>query len=261
MHRRTASFGRAGFFAPALAGCLGALLVVGCLGLAACEQEPSAAGELASVYEQRPSEDAEGTDRFYMGREIARVLGHVGADWMERPTRETAELPGRVIQALELKPSDVVADIGAGTGYFTFRLSPKVPYGTVYAVDIQPEMLEIIRERIRALEAHNVAPVLGTPVDPHLPPNSVDVALIVDSYHEFSHPREMATQLKQALKPGGRLVLVEYRGEDPTLPVAPLHRMTEAQARREMEAVGLQWRETRDILPQQHFMVFQKPVE
>ena len=211
-------------------------------------------------YEYGPA-SRDGTGKFYMGREIALVMGHRGAGWLERPSRETEELPGRVVQALELQPSDVVADIGAGTGYFTFRIAPQVPTGRVFAVDIQPEMLDIVRERMGEQGLDNVVPVLGTPEDPNLPPSSTDVALMVDAYHEFSHPREMMTAIVEALKPGGRVVLVEYRGEDPTVPIKPLHKMTEAQARREMEAVGLRWRETRDFLPQQHVLIFEKPVD
>ena len=169
-------------------------------------------------------------------------------------------MPDRVVGALDLSPSDVVADIGAGTGYFTFRLARKVPRGRVLAVDIQPEMLELIRARAERSGADHVETVLGTPRDPNLPGGTVDLALMVDAYHEFSHPREMMEHIVEALEPGGRVVLVEYRGEDPTLPVGRLHRMTEDQARREMEAVGLRWRETKDILPQQHLMIFEKPL-
>ena len=211
-------------------------------------------------YEFKPSESPDGSGKFYMGREIARV--HDTPDtpqWLERPGREREELPDRVIQALELSPSDVIADIGAGTGYFSFRISPHVPQGKVYAVDIQPEMLDMIRRRMRDEGVDNIEPVLGTVTDPHLPENSVDVAIIVSSYHEFSHPREMMEHIVRALKPGGRFVLVEYRGEDDTIPVSPLRRMTEDQAIKEMRVVGLRWKTTRDILPQQHFIVFEKP--
>jgi ubiquinone/menaquinone biosynthesis C-methylase UbiE len=169
-----------------------------------------------------------------------------------------AELPNRVVQALELRPDDTVADIGAGTGYFTFRLAGQVPQGQVLAVDIESAMLDTIRHHMADHQVANVVPIRGTETNPNLPAAAVDVALLVVSYHEFSHPHEMMEGIVAALKPGGRLVLVEYRGEDTTLPVPPLRRMTEAQARKEMEAVGLRWRETRPILPQQHFMVFEK---
>lgn len=217
--------------------------------------------DTSQLYTHRPSEHSDGTGRFYLGREIAPVMGHRAADWLERPEREKTELPGRVVRALDLSPSDVVADIGAGTGYFTFRLASEVPHGQVYAVDIQTEMLAVVRQRIEERDIDNVAPVLGTPTDPNLPAERVDVALLVDAYHEFSHPYEMIQGIAEALRPGGCVVLVEYRGEDATLPVKPLHKMTEAQAQKEMAAVGLVWERTKDILPRQHFMVFRKPSE
>ncbi len=207
--------------------------------------------------EGTPSRD--GTGRFYMGREIAQVMGHRGAAWLERPERERTELPDLVVAHLGLEPDDVVADIGAGTGYFTFRLAPYVPEGRVMAVDIQPEMLAIIERRMEEEGVTNVAPVWGAEDDPRLRDASVDVTLIVDAYHEFSYPREMARAIFDATKPGGRLVLVEYRGEDASVPIRPLHKMTEAQARRELEAVGFRFVENRAFLPQQHFLVFERP--
>ncbi|RMH52560.1 MAG: class I SAM-dependent methyltransferase [Bacteroidetes bacterium] len=206
------------------------------------------------------SRSEDGTGKYYMGREIAQVMGHRGVSWLERPSREAEEFPDRVVRAMALSPADVVADIGAGTGYFTFRIAERVPHGLVYAVDIQDEMLDIIRERIAERGLTNIVPVRGTETDPNLPRASLDVALMVDAYHEFSFPHEMMTRIVEALKPGGLVVLVEYRGEDPTVPIKPLHKMTVAQARREMEAVGLVWRTTKDFLPQQHFMVFEKPI-
>jgi ubiquinone/menaquinone biosynthesis C-methylase UbiE len=213
----------------------------------------------SSVYVQASTPSPGGTGKVYMGREIAEVTEAADAAWLERPQRAVSEFPDRVVEALDLSPDDVVADIGAGTGYYTFRLAPRVPDGRVLAVDIQPAMLDTIRTRAAADTLANVTPVLGTPTDPNLPDDSVDVALIVFSYTEFSHPREMITAIREALVPGGRLVLVEYRGEDSTLPIDSLHRITQAQARREMAAAGLRWVETRDVLPQQHFIVFEKP--
>jgi FkbM family methyltransferase len=160
---------------------------------------------------------------------------------------------------MSLGPTDVVADIGAGTGYFSFRLSRVVSQGKVYAVDIQPEMLAIIEQRKRSLKADNVVTVLGTEMDTKLPPQEVDVALLVDAYHEFSYPREMMESIVRSLKPGGRVVQVEYRAEDPSVPIKRLHRMSVEQARREMAAVGLVWKETKGFLPQQHFLVYEKP--
>ena len=175
------------------------------------------------------------------------------------PARDAWQKPAQVIRALALPPGASVADIGAGTGYYTFRISPLVPEGRVLAVDIQPEMLDEIAERTATRRVDNVVPVLGTEADPGLEENSVDVALIVDAYHEFSYPREMMVAIWKALRPGGRVVLVEFRLEDPEVPVRPLHKMSQAQVRAEMAAAGLEWVETRDLLPRQHFLVFRKP--
>ena len=212
-----------------------------------------------SVYETRTNHDPNGIGKFYMGREIAHVMGHQGADWLEREDREQTELPNEVVKQMKLKPTDVVADIGAGTGYFTFRVAPLVKQGKVLAVDIQPEMLAIIESRKKQFKADNVETILSTDTDTKLPANSVDVVLFVDAYHEFSYPREMMESIVKGLKPGGRVVQIEYRGEDPDVPIKRVHKMTVAQAKKEMAAVGLVWKETKDFLPQQHFLVFEKP--
>ncbi len=177
------------------------------------------------------------------------------------PARDGWQLPARVIQALELKPGMKVADIGAGTGYFTFRIAPKVPEGKVLGVDIQPQMLAMLRRTAERRGVKNVEPVRGREDDPNLPEAGVDVALMVDAYHEFDHPREMMQGIVRGLKPGGRVVLVEYRAEDPDVPIKPLHKMSEAQAVKEMAAVGLKHLKTHADLPRQHVMVFQKPAE
>src|SRR6185437_4223813 len=157
-----------------------------------------------------------------------------------------------------LKPTDVVADIGAGTGYFSFRIAPKVPRGKVLAEDIEPAMLADIKTNAAKAGAKNVEPVLGTVEDPNLPEGGVDVVLMVDAYHEFDHPREMMLAIVKALKPGGRVIDLEYRGEDPNVPILPHHKMTEAQAIKEMTAVGLRHVKTFEDLPQQHLMIFEK---
>ncbi|HEY9607591.1 MAG TPA: class I SAM-dependent methyltransferase, partial [Allocoleopsis sp.] len=157
------------------------------------------------------------------------------------------------------QPNDVVADIGAGTGYFSFRISPLVPEGKVLAVDIQPEMLDIIDFLKKENNIANVEPILGSVTDPNLPEQSIDLALMVDAYHEFEYPKEMMQGVVRALKPGGRVALVEYRRENPLIPIKALHKMSQKQARKEMAAVGLQWLETKRFLPQQHLMIFQKP--
>ena len=203
-----------------------------------------------------PSRD--GIGKFYLGREISQVMGHRGAAWLERNSRVIDEAPIAAVQAMRLAPDAVVADIGAGTGYFSFRLATQVPYGRVYAVDIQPEMLDIIRKRIERRSVDNVAPVIGQVDDPMLPAEAIDAVLLVDAYHEFAYPYEMMRGIVHALRPGGRVFLIEYRGEDTSIPIKRLHKMTQQQAIREMQAVGLEWVETRDFLPTQHFMVFEK---
>ena len=222
-------------------------------------QLPKAVAESGSVYEERVVHSADGIGKFYMGREIAKVMGHTEALWLERPSREVTEQPQQVIDALDLKPTDVVADMGAGTGYFSFRISPKVPQGKVLAVDIQPEMIDIMNFLKKENNITNVEPILGSVTNSNLPDDTVDLALLVDAYHEFEYPREVMEGVVRSLKPGGRVVLVEYRRENPLIPIKALHKMSQNQARKEMKAVGLRWRETKNFLPQQHLMVFEKP--
>ena len=220
--------------------------------------QSTAPADTGDVYGQKPP-SRDGTGKVYMGREISTVMGHRGARWLQRPSRADNEKPGLLVDSMNLAPGDVVADLGAGTGYFTFRIAPRVPDGRVFAVDIQPEMLAIMRDSIETTGIDNVTPVRGTVTDPQLPSDSIDVALMVDAYHEFSHPREMMLNLRDALVPGGRVYLVEYRKEDPSIPIKPLHKMTEAQARKEMTAVGFEWVATEDMLPRQHVMIFRNP--
>ncbi|MBT8401953.1 MAG: class I SAM-dependent methyltransferase [Rhodothermia bacterium] len=230
------------------------LICTGWIGCRGAEDAP------ASHYRELEPSDSLGTGRYYLGREIARIRSHREiASWLDRPERELAEFPERLVKALDLKPSDVVADIGAGTGFYTFRIADMVPHGRVLAVDIQPEMLVDLRARAEAQGYDNVEVIQGEADDPNLPAASVDLVLIVGSYHEFSYPYEMMRQIEAALVPGGRVALAEYRGEDETLPLSTLHRLTEAQARKEMEYVGLGWTKTLDILPRQHLMFFEKP--
>ena len=199
-----------------------------------------------------------GSGKTYMGREISEVMGHFGVGWLERSEREREERTDLLVHALALKPTDAVADIGAGSGYFTMRISPLVGEGVVYATDIQQEMPDIVRERALEEGALNVMPVLGRIDHCGLEAESVDIVLFVDAYHEFSHPREMMESIVAALKPGGRVFLVEYRLEDPAVPIKERHKMSERQARLEMEAVGLAFVENIGVLPQQHILVFRK---
>jgi len=227
--------------------------------------QPAAAaasdGELSppspSRYERRKAHDPGGIGKFYLGREIARVVGAEGIARFERPEREAEEQPERLIEALQLEGGEVVADLGAGSGYYTFRLAKAVgPTGTVLAVEIQDAMLAALRKRAAELRATNVGLVRATPTDPRLPAQRLDLVLLVHVYHELEHPYEVMAKAVQALKPGGRIVLVEHRAEDPELLVAPLHRMSEAQMVREMNAVGLEHLQTLDAVPRQHVLVF-----
>jgi ubiquinone/menaquinone biosynthesis C-methylase UbiE len=210
------------------------------------------------TYQERSLHHPDGIGKFYMGREIAQVMGHQGAAWLERSSRGIEEQPQMAIDALDLQPDSVVADIGAGTGYFSFRISPQVPQGKVWAVDVQPEMIDILNFLIEENQVTNVEPILGSETNPNLPEAAIDLALMVDAYHEFAYPREMMTAVVKALKPGGRAVLLEYRGENPLIPIKGLHKMTQRQVKKEMQAVGLTWQETQDLLPQQHLMIFRK---
>lgn len=208
---------------------------------------------------KKPSRD--GTGKVYMGREISHVVGHGSIQWLERSERIKEEAPDLMIKKMAIKKDDVVADIGAGSGYFTFRIQPLVPKGQVIAVDIQDSMLGFIENRVTKGGFTNVKTHKGIPEDTQLAANSITLAFIVDAYHEFSHPWEMIRSIVKALKPGGRLILLEYRGEDPAVPIKPLHKMTEKQSIREMQAAGLKHKNTLEFLPIQHFMVFKKPAK
>ena len=191
------------------------------------------------------------------GRHIAPVMGHTGADWLDRPEREEEEAPSKAVALLQLRPGDVVGDIGAGSGYMTVRLARAVgPTGRVLAVDIQPEMIERLTERVHAAMLTNVTAILGAADDPKLPPGSVDLELMVDVYHELSRPQVMLQHLRDALRPGGRLVLLEYRKEDPTIPIKPEHKMSAAEARLEVEAEGFTLSKVDEALPRQHILIF-----
>jgi len=210
----------------------------------------------APFYQLAPA-SPDGTGRFYMGREIAHPMSHRGAAWLERPDREADERPYAVVAALQLADDAVVVDLGAGTGYYTRRLAREVPAGRVIAVDIQPEMLEILRRQVEAEGLDHVETILGSESDPGLEPNSVDMTLIVDSYHEFGYPREVMEAVYRATRRGGRVVIVEYRAEDPAVHVRALHKMSAAQVRLELEAVGFTFVENAGFLPQQHYLIFE----
>ncbi|MEY2407810.1 MAG: hypothetical protein QOF48_480 [Verrucomicrobiota bacterium] len=230
-----------------------------CLLMAAGMACSAGAAEATNRYEIRRVHDRDGIGKFYMGREIAHVMGHLAADWLERTNRDEEEHTGKLVDQLRLKAGDVVADIGCGTGYFSGRLARKIlPGGRVLGVDIQPEMLQLLTNKMAEGGLTNVVPILGSITDPHLPAQSVDMVLMVDVYHEFDYPFEMMEATLRGVKPGGRIVFVEFRAEDPSVPIRPVHKMSEAQVKKEMSVFPLDWVETIGTLPRQHLIVFRK---
>ncbi|MEO0734192.1 MAG: class I SAM-dependent methyltransferase [Bacteroidota bacterium] len=227
------------------------LLVLTC-----CTGQQNPASPASPYTYETPSRD--GTGKRYFGREISFVMGHLAAGWLERPEREREENVSQAIENMGIQPDEHIADIGAGSGYYAFRMAQKVPRGKVYAVDLQPEMLALMDAKITREGITNVELVQGTETSPQLVENSLDLAIMVDVYHELSHPREVMQNIVRALKPDGRFVLLEYRMEDPTVPIKQLHKMSERQAVRELRAVGLRLRENIGNLPWQHCMVFMK---
>ena len=222
-----------------------------------CAGLPPVAAQAPAYRQAAPS--ADGIGKFTMGREIARVMGWQGAAWLERAEREREERTDLLLPALALARGMTVADIGAGTGYFSWRMARVVgARGRVYAVDVQPEMIVLLKRAMAERAATNVTPVLATSTDPRLPGAALDLAIMVDVYHELEYPHEVIAALVPALKPGGRLVLVEYRAEDSAVPIKELHKMSVAQVRAEMAAHALDWVKTIDVLPWQHVIVFRR---
>lgn len=207
------------------------------------------------------SPSSDGIGKVYYGREIANVMGYQGANWLTRPSRAAEERSDMAVDALQLKSTDVVADIGAGLGYISFQMARWVKDGKVVAVDVQPEMLALLEAERDKYAVKNIETVLGTESDPNLPAESIDMAVMFDAYHEFAYPEEMMAGIVKALKPGGQVVLAEYRAENPLVLIKKHHKMSQKQVKRELAAVGLNWVKTDNRLPQQHLMFFEKPVE
>jgi len=226
--------------------------------LVTCTLWCTAASAQAQRYTTAPA-SADGIGTRYMGREIAGVMGWQGAAWLEREEREREERTDLLMNALALTPGMVVADIGAGTGYLSRRMAGAVaPGGKVLAVDVQPEMVAMLKDLARRSGQANIEPLLGSETDVRLPASSVDLAIMVDVYHELSRPYEVLASVVRALKPGGRVVFVEYRAEDPAVPIKALHKMSEAQVKREAAVHPLVWERTVNTLPWQHMVVFRK---
>jgi ubiquinone/menaquinone biosynthesis C-methylase UbiE len=202
---------------------------------------------------------ADGIGKIFMGREISKVMGHPGIGWLERTDREKEEAPSKAIALLELAPDTVIADIGAGSGYYTFRLAEILLQGRVVAVDIQQEMLDYLKEEAARRKITNVLPHLGAVDDIRMEAGTLDAVLMVDAYHEFSHPVEMLQSIRKALKPGGKVYLLEYRAEDPNVPIKALHKMSKDQAIKEFVALGFEFVEDKPELPWQHLLIFRKP--
>lgn len=202
--------------------------------------------------------DPNGIGKWYLGREIAHVMGYQGINWLEREEREQEEESRQLIQNMDIKTNEVIADIGAGSGYHVFKMAPLASAGQVYAVDIQVEMLEVIEEKKQAIQQQNINLIRGEEQNTNLPEGSIDKVLMVDVYHEFAYPKEMLESIYQALKEDGRIYLIEYRKEIKSVPIKEIHKMTEKQAVKEFEANGFKLVENINNLPWQHCMVFEK---
>jgi ubiquinone/menaquinone biosynthesis C-methylase UbiE len=237
------------YLAPALAL---TVLVFGSYPLAS-QTQPS------PRYQVHANHDPDGTGTFYMGREIAQTMGPGGIEWLDRAQRDAEEHPSQVLDALQLHPGEVIADLGAGSGYFTFRMAPKVGNtGKVLAVDVQDEMLQTLKQRAAAQKFTNVQVIKASESDPHLPAGAVDLVLFVDVYHELAYPYEVMQKVRDSLKPYGRVVFVEYRKEDPEVQIKEVHKMSVAQLDKEMMAVGLVPVRRIETLPLQHILIFRR---
>jgi len=221
-------------------------------------QQPSQAPAAPNAPAAKADEKIPPPLKFYKGREIAQTMHYLGAPWLVRESREREEDCKTMLKALNIKPGQVICDMGCGNGFYSLKLAKLVgPSGKILAVDIQPEMLHLLKERAKAADVKNVELILGTTVDPKLPSAGVDMILCVDVYHEFSNPEEMLAAMRKSLKPGGRLVLAEFRGEDPNVPIKPLHKMTKDQVLKELPPNGFKLVEQFEKLPWQHLLFFE----
>jgi ubiquinone/menaquinone biosynthesis C-methylase UbiE len=227
--------------------------------LARLARAAAVAGALALlVADAAPAQSRPGVHPI-SGRRFAGVMGYQGADWLDRSERIEEEQPDRALDVIKLESGSTVADVGAGSGYISVKMARRVgPAGKVYANDIQPEMLTLLQERLAKMKITNVEPVLGTTDDPKLPAGAIDLILMVDVYHEFQQPQAMLRRMREALKPNGRLVLLEYRKEDPSIPILYEHKMSVAEAKLEVEAEGFKLANVSEVLPRQHILIFNR---
>ena len=221
------------------------------------QKAPATSTSVDSGYTYKKASN-DGIGKFYWGREISHVMGAGGTDWLERTERNEEENTSLAISNIQLAPNAVVADIGAGTGYYSFKLATKVPQGKVYAVEIQDEMIRYLSNKKTQLKDSVVEIIKSTIASPNLPDNSVDLAIMVDVYHELEFPQEMLQAISKSLKPTGQILLIEYRGEDPAVPIKALHKTTVAQLNKELAANGFQLSYKGNFLPIQHFLLYQK---
>ena len=236
---------------------LPALLLAFCLSSCnACQAQQTATTTQVGYTYIKPT--AGGTGKVYMGREIAAIMSATGGNWLDRDTRQEEENSTKILQYLQLKPTDVIADIGAGTGFYTFHMAPLVPQGKVYAVEVQDRFVEQLQDRKEKEETPHVEVVKGSPKSINLPEQSVDIALMVDVYHELEFPKEVLQDIHQTLKPDGRLILLEYKAEDPKVKIRALHKMSATQIKKELQASGFTLERRETDLPLQHVVVFKK---
>ncbi len=235
-----------------------AVLATSCKGQTQAQPEVQSPPTETTADYVTKSGSVNGIGRWYQGREIAHVMGFQGMEWLERPEREKEENSALLLKNMDIQPADNIADIGAGSGYHVFKMATMAANGMVYAVDIQPEMLQAMQQKKEVENFSNVELVLGGEQTVNLPENSIDKILMVDVYHEFNFPIEMIASMKSALKKEGEIYLIEYRGEDPNIPIKTIHKMSEAQAVKEFAANGFKLKENIDNLPWQHCMVFVK---
>ena len=241
------------FFRSAFIVLFPALLLAGCASRTTAKQ----AENNNTVYQYKAPQPG-GTGKWYLGREVSQVMGTAGGDWLERDTRQEEENVSLALSKMPLQQNSIVADIGAGTGFYSFRIAPKIPAGTLYAVEVQDAFIKALTAKAKDQNLQNITVVKGADTTPNLPASSIDLALMVDVYHELEYPHEMLQALHRALKPGGKLLLIEYRAEDPSIPIKALHKMSVAQVNKELAANGFQLYKQEDVLPIQHFLLYEK---